>query len=214
MRASLASLAVVLLSAVWFGPLPGLARHSFAAHMTMHMAVVAVAAPFIALAVAGGRHDPMRRIAWTAAPLAASLVELVIVWGWHAPVMHEAARLHTWARALEQTSFLLAGTLLWVTVLGGGGEHRRVRAASGVAALLLTSMHMTLLGALFALANRPLFRHEDGISGAAALADQQLGGTVMLIVGGASYLAGGLWLTGRMLWSGRIEHVARRESLS
>jgi putative membrane protein len=57
-------------------------------------------------------------------------------------------------------------------------------------------MHMTLLGALFALANRPLFTHVDG---AAALADQHLGGAIMLTVGGASYLIGGLWLCARML---------------
>ena len=34
---------LVVLGAVWIGPLPELSRHSFAAHMTMHMAVVAVA---------------------------------------------------------------------------------------------------------------------------------------------------------------------------
>jgi putative membrane protein len=54
-------------------------------------------------------------------------------------------------------------------------------------------MHMTLLGALFALPPRPLYAH------AGSLADQHLGGVIMLLVGGASYLAGGLWLTARVL---------------
>jgi hypothetical protein len=35
--------------------------------------------------------------------------------------------------------------------------------------------------------------------GATALADQHLGGVVMLLVGGGSYLVGALWLTGRLL---------------
>jgi putative membrane protein len=56
-------------------------------------------------------------------------------------------------------------------------------------------MHMTLLGALFALANRPLFQHATP----ASMADQHLGGAIMLLAGGVSYLAGGLGLTARIL---------------
>jgi putative membrane protein len=55
-------------------------------------------------------------------------------------------------------------------------------------------MHMTLLGALFALATRPLFHHASADSLSAA-SDQQVGGVIMLLVGGAAYLIGGLWLT-------------------
>jgi putative membrane protein len=84
---------------------------------------------------------------------------------------------------------------LWVAAIGGDREQRRARAGAGIVALLLTSMHMTLLGALFALAGRPLFHHAGASSVAAAVADQQRGGVIMLLVGGASYLAGGLWLT-------------------
>ena len=59
---------------------------------------------------------------------------------------------------------------------------------------------MTLLGALFALAPRPLFQHApDPASPLSPLADQHLGGAIMLLVGGASYLAGGLWLTAGVL---------------
>jgi putative membrane protein len=203
MRASLVALVAVVLSALWLGPLPGLARHSFAAHMTMHMGVVAVAAPLLALAAAGSRLDPVRRVPWLGAPILASLVELAIVWGWHMPALHHAARRDPSALVVEQASFLIAGALLWMAVLGGDREQRRLRAGAGVVALLFTSMHMTLLGALFAVANRPLFSHASPGAGALALADQQLGGAIMLLVGGASYLAGGLWLTARMLRAGR-----------
>ena len=72
-----------------------------------------------------------------------------------------------------------------------GTAHRR---AAGVVGLLLTSMHMTLLGALLALAPRPLYAHADGFAGLTPLEDQHLGGAIMLLVGGVSYLLGGLWL--------------------
>lgn len=211
-RAVLALLAATLLSALWLGPLPGLARESFAAHMAMHMGVVAVAAPILALALAGAVCDPIRRTSGFALPLVASIVELVVVWGWHAPAMHHAARQEPWALALEQGSFLAAGTALWLAAFGGDREQQRRRAGSGMAALLFTSMHMTLLGALFALANRPLFHHASA-DGGNALADQHLGGAVMLLVGGASYLAGGLWLAGRMMRVARTRVLVRGESV-
>ena len=51
---------VLVLAAAWLGPLPAAAREAFWAHMTIHMAVVAVAAPLLALALATTRHDPAR----------------------------------------------------------------------------------------------------------------------------------------------------------
>ena len=56
-------------------------------------------------------------------------------------------------------------------------------------------MHMTLLGALIGLGPRPLFLHAGGAHGLSPLEDQHLGGAIMLVGGGVSYLAGGLWLT-------------------
>jgi putative membrane protein len=168
---------------------------TFTAHMVIHVTLVAVAAPLIALAVAGTAADPVRRMPHVLAPLPISLIELVVVWGWHAPVLHEAAHHQAAAFIVEQASFLAAGVLLWVAAIGGEREQRRARAGGGVAALLLTFMHMTLLGALFALSVRPLYRHAGPIDAARAVADQQLGGVIMLLVGGSVYLAGGLWLT-------------------
>ena len=213
MRTGFAALAFAVLAAVWVGPLPELAHYSFAAHMTMHIAIVAVAAPLIALALAGTPYDPVRTMPALFAPIPASMIELVIVWAWHAPLLHHAARHQPWALLAEQASFVAAGVLLWIAAVGGTREQRRLRAGAGVFALLFTSMHMTLLGALFALASRPLFRHApDPASPLSPLADQHLGGAVMLLVGGASYLAGGLWLTAAMLRPRIAPSGDRRES--
>jgi putative membrane protein len=213
MRATFATLALVVLGWAWLGQLPEFARHSFAAHMTMHMAVVAVAAPLLALAVAGTAGDPVRVMPRLFAPIAASIVELVVVWAWHAPALHHAARQEAWALVLEQGTFLTAGFFLWIAAIGGNCTERRLRAGAGVVALLFTSMHMTLLGALFALANRPLFQHApDAPATLASLADQHLGGAIMLLVGGASYLLGGLWLTAGVLRPQVAAGIERPES--
>jgi putative membrane protein len=203
MRRLLLYAGLFLLAAVWLGPLPELAGERFWAHMTMHMAVVAVAAPLVALGVAGSRHDPARRWPVLFVPIPASLVELAVVWAWHAPALHHAARHSATGFVLEQATFLASGLLVWSSVFGGRPDERGGRTAAGVVALLLTSMHMTLLGALLALATRPLYGHPSAGESLTPLQDQHVGGAIMLAVGGASYLVGGLWLVGRLLRDGR-----------
>jgi len=200
MRRWLLLAGLCLLGVLWFGPLP--ARHSFAMHMAVHMGVVAVAAPLLAAAVADGRWDPARRwpAGWVAAawwPLFASVVEFVLVWGWHVPGPHLLARSNDFAYLMEQASFLGAGVLLWLAALGQGVGTGRERAGAGALALLLTATHMTLLGVLLATANRVLYAH--GNVSAGALWDQQLGGVLMLVIGGVAYLAGALLLLMRLL---------------
>lgn len=186
---------LVVLAAVWLGPLPGLARTSFAAHMTMHMGVVAVASALLALGVAGGRRDPVPRAPALFSAIPASVVELVVVWGWHLPVLHHAARHTTTGLVAEQFFFLLSGLYLWLSALGGMARPEGRRAGAGLVGLLLTSMHMTLLGALLALSPRALYAHGAvAAGGLTPLEDQHLGGAIMLLVGGAAYLAGGLYL--------------------
>ena len=185
---------LLVLAAIWGGPL--LAAESGAsltARMIAHMGVVTLAAPLLALGLPAAPA--------LLGPAAASLVEFVLVWGWHAPALRAAATTMLPATVAEQASFLLAGFLLWHACVRAGG-------LAGAAGLLFTSMHMTLLGALLALAPRPLYG--DGSASVTCLglvldpaADQTLGGTVMLAAGAAAYLAGGLALMARSLEPGR-----------
>jgi putative membrane protein len=197
----LETLAVVLggalLAIVWFGPWADISHQSFAAHMAGHMAVVAVAAPLVAIGIAGRRLDPVCHLPGLFVAIPASLVELVAVWTWHTPSLHLAARHETWMFVAEQASFVGSGLLLWLSVLGGDNVRRLDRAASGIVALALTLGHMTLLGALLALSPRPLYH--EGMNAMSALLDQQLGGVIMLAIGAVSYLAGGVYLAGTLL---------------
>lgn len=182
----LAALGLLVLGVTWFSPLAAAAQTRFSAYMAAHMLVVAVAAPLL---VAGWAPLLRKRLRGTGLGLAAgaSLFDLVAVWGWHAPLAHQAARAGGWAYAGEQASFLLAGGAVWLAGFAGWASGERGGALTGAAALFFTSMHMTLLGVLIALAGRPLMP-------GATLADQQLGGVIMLAVGGTVYALGGLIL--------------------
>lgn len=157
-------------------------------HMAAHMAAVAVAAPLLALAA-----PPARSAASAARPLVWAAAEFLVVWSWHAPALRHLADTSAAVALAEQALFLAAGVALWRASVASP--------AAGAAALLVTSMHMTLLGALIGLAPRPLYpaMAMHPAPGLEPLADQQLGGVVMLLVGGASYCLGGLWLLARVL---------------
>jgi len=171
-------------------------------HMIGHMVAVAIAAPLIAWGMGGTAFDLAARWPRAVTPLGAMVVELMVVWGWHLPVARGFAESSSATMMLEQAMFLGAGLLLWAAVLGTGANRR----AAGIGALLLTSMHMTLLGALIGLAPRPLYP-EMVAHGHMPLEEQQLGGVVMLTVGAGSYLLGGLAMLGSLLSGGRARRT-------
>jgi putative membrane protein len=205
MRAAFLPLGLLVLAACWLSSPIGLLPRSFSLHMAMHMGVVALAAPLIAFGVAGGKLDPVGKAPRIFLPIPASVVELIVVWTWHAPALHESTQHSAVALVLEQGSFLASSLWVWLSAFGGTPRERNDRGAAGVVALLLTSMHMTLLGALLALPPRPLYAHSahGGGTSLAPLTDQHLGGAIMLLGGGVSYLLGGLLLTAELLRSAR-----------
>lgn len=181
MRAACIGAGAAVALAAWMVPVAA-PLWPFADHMARHMAVVAVAAPLLAAGTPPG---------WLAgvSPLVATLGELLIVWGWHLPAPHAAAQSSAFWFSVQHACFLLVGLALWRSVLQPG------RALAGAGGMLLTSMHMTLLGALLILASRELY--PSGICGGPA--DQQMGGIIMLGLGTPIYLLAGLVLTARAL---------------
>ncbi|MEL4376595.1 cytochrome c oxidase assembly protein [Brucella cytisi] len=163
--------------------------------MFAHMGVVAIAAPLISIGLSA-------RIAVKPfLVLIASLSELFVVWGWHLPAARLWATTSAFATILEQSMFLAAGLFLWLTALASADQSKEP-SASGALALLLTSVHMTLLGALLSLASYPLFNVGEVTCFGLVLdasQDQALGGVIMLLAGAVVYLAGGVFLLSRLL---------------
>ncbi|HEX6993462.1 MAG TPA: cytochrome c oxidase assembly protein [Gammaproteobacteria bacterium] len=178
--ASLSAAAVV--AAAWLGPLPGLALERFAAQAALHVVLVSIAGPLLAMCVAGSRIDPVRRWPHGFSPLGLSLLQAGVVWAWHMPIAQLAARAEPSLLWLQQISLLLAGLLLWVSVLGGDRATRYERVGAGIIALLMTSISMTLLGGLSLIARSPYF----GAEIAASFDDRRLG--ALLILGGAAVI--------------------------
>lgn len=189
------------LAAVWALPVIDTTGTPFTTHMIRHMLLVAVAAPLLATAIAGQRWDPVRRRPRLFVPMPVAFVQLLAVWAWHVPALHDAAHRSGAVFVLEQVSFLVSGVWLWLAILGGPSVRRVTVALPGLAALALTVGHMTVLGVLLSISPRACYH--EGVA-ALALADQQHGGAVMLAATTAAGLAGA-----RVLGRRLVQAVAR-----
>lgn len=202
-RSWLFSITLVLALFVMLGPLDRLAEVSAAAHMTQHMAIIAVLAPMFALAkplpqllVGFGR---VGRPVWqwvfkiTQYPMLCAYLHGVAIWVWHVPLFYMLAVQNSWVHGLAHMCFLISGIWFWWACLYPSA--RKIPLA--LLALLLTLMHTGFLGALLTFAAQPLY------SEARHLQDQQLAGLIMWIIGGFPYLAASIWAGAR--WYNKLQ---------
>lgn len=194
-------LGLLVLAACWLGPLPAMSRTAFSAHMLLHLGVVALAAPLLAIGLArsGLRVDGLRHSSAAIALIFAA--EMVVVWGWHAPPLHEAAALNVWAFVAQQASFLAVGLGVWL--LGFASDSRRGLAAA-MFGFFLTFVHMTMLGVVLIMAPKLIYPAELclGAFGFAQLDDQRFGGILMAAWSAVAYLGGAVLLGARLLAPG------------
>lgn len=191
----------VVLAGLWLSPLPVLSQRIFSLHMTLHLLVIVLAAPLVSYGLSR-RLPPLRDVHdalnWG---LLAALADMVIVWGWHVPLLHDLAARSLPLLYLQQVSFLLAGLAVWTFAFVAAS-----RGAQAVAALVLflTFMHMSMFGVVVTLAPGLLYDPSLclGGFGLSSLDDQRLGGILMAIAGGLPYLCGTAFVVYRFLEAG------------
>lgn len=205
------------LAAALMSPLHWLGEHIFTFHMIEHEIVMAISAPMLAAArplaavmwglprrarrmVGAGVTARTMRMAWEwlTRGANASILHAIAIWGWHVPVLFDAAVTNAALHRLQHFSFFITAVFFWWAVLW--------RSKRGVAAwyLFVTMMHTGVLGALMALAPRVLYTMQTRASqswGMTPLEDQQLAGIVMWIPAGTIYA--GAALTMAALWIAR-----------
>jgi putative membrane protein len=199
--------------AALLGPLEGLSARSLAAHMSQHLVLMAVAAPLLVLGLpprvllspvlfrsSRGRRRWARWLRWPMDARWLGLLHTAVLVLWHLPRPVNAALGSEPMHMLMHVSFLAVALPFWAAVLRVGTRQGESYAA---ATLLLFSLMtvMALMGAILALAPRPLYAAYP------LLSDQQLAGLVMWVPGTLPYLAAGVWLSRRWLF------VATRRSV-
>ena len=186
------TLGCLVLVGVFVSPLCALSSALFAARTVHHVLLIAVAAPLLAWSLPRLRRGALA---------AATLVHAAVFWAWHAPGAYGWALASDAAYWLMQLS--LAGSALWFWA-----AVRASSAPAAVAALLITTMQMGLLGALLTFAGRAVYAPHFATTtawGLTPLQDQQAAGLIMWAPAAALYLACALVLLGR--WIGPPRQV-------
>lgn len=206
------ALAVALVS-----PLHALGESLFSAHMAQHELLMTIAAPLLVLGrplvpalfalpfgarrgASGWTQAPAFRRAWgrLTRPGTAWLLHAIAIWGWHLPRLYDATLQNDLVHTLQHLSFLGTALLFWWTVLHPSWSGRGLAMLS----LFTTMLQTGALGAILTVSSAmwyPAYAGTTRAWGLTPLEDQQLGGLIMWIPGGAAYLVAALALLGSSL---------------
>ena len=210
----------IALAAALSPPLESITGVSFAAHMAQHEILMLFAAPLLVLArpqgvLIWGLPDALQRgaIGLTTSrslrgvtsalctPLGAWIFHAVVLWGWHLPAAFQATLVSEPMHWLQHSSFFLAALVFWYSVLTPGARSERAGAA--FLSVFTTAMHTSVLGALLTFSQVLWYPAYGGYAGLSALEDQQLGGLIMWVPGGAMFLIAAIAMGAR--WMSALE---------
>jgi cytochrome c oxidase assembly factor CtaG len=192
------------------GPVDTYAGQLFWVHMIQHVLLLTVAAPLIVLGAPWmsvwrplplgfrrGVAGSVARARW-AAPLRTAgrgLGRPGLAWLafsanltlWHIPVMFDLTLRHIGIHALEHTTFLLFGILLWAQVIESPPLRDRLRRDQRVYFIVGASVVGWVISLVLAFAPSPLYPAYADLSnrpgGISALTDQRLAAGIMLVPG-------------------------------
>jgi putative membrane protein len=215
-RARCFTLALVALGLALLSPLDALSNALASAHMVQHLLLLLVAAPLLALSAPSSailRGSPLavrresgrwrRRIGATHGhlavlrhPAAVWLLQVGVLWFWHAAAPYDAALDNQFLHLLEHASFLVTAVLFWHVVIGVRGAAR-VSGGLGVLLVFAMAMQSVFLSVLLTFARTPWYSGYATTTaswGLDPLTDQQVAGVIMWIPAGGIYLAAALVL--------------------
>lgn len=189
--------AMGLLVLLFVSPLCALTSALFSARAVHHVLLGAAVAPLLVASL------PDRLLPCRLSLVAATALQAVMIWLWHAPLLYAWALSGGAAYWLMQAALLASACAFWTGI-------RRASPPAAVAALLATTVQMGLLGALITFSAAPLYAPHFLATqawGLTPLEDQQLAGLIMWAPAAGLYLGAALVLAGR--WLGAAEGEAQ-----
>jgi cytochrome c oxidase assembly factor CtaG len=205
-------------------PLHWLGERLLSFHMVEHEILMAVSAPLLAIARPAGTllwslprrvrlligrwmRLPATDAVWgfLSAGRTATILHAMAIWGWHAPLLFDAAVSNLVLHRLQHLSFFLTAVLFWWSVF------RRSETGAAAWHVFITMLHTSVLGALMALAPRLLYEEQQraaAVWGLTPLEDQQLAGIIMWVPAGTIYAGAALALLA--LWIRRAAKETER----
>jgi len=198
--------ALLVIFASLNGPLHDLSdNYLFSAHMGQHLLLTLLFPPLL---LYGTPAWVVRRVLaprWVTAlarivtrPVIAAATFTAPIVLWHVPVFYEAALRHHNLHILQHLVFLTTAAIMWWPVLSPVPELPRLPYPGQMLYLFLLGLPMSITGALITLSDSvlyPFYAAAPRVCDLDALADQQIGGLLMWVVGGLA-----LWGAMTVVW--------------
>jgi len=207
--------ALVVLAVSLNGPLHNLSDgYLFSAHMVQHLALTLVFPPLLLYGTPAwvvrpllGPAGVLRLARRATRPLVAGTLFSVPITLWHLPQFYEAALEQHPLHIVQHLVFIATAVVMWWPILAPVPELPRASYPTQLIYLFALGLPMSLAGALITLSERvlyPFYAAAPRVSSLTALADQQMGGLLMWVVG-TIYL----WVAASVVW---FRWSAREES--
>jgi putative membrane protein len=209
-----AGLALILAALV--SPIAHLGEELLVAHMAQHLVLGDLAALLIVLGLTGPLLQPLLSapglgwLRWLAHPLVALPIWIANLILWHVPALYQAALSSEPLHALEHASFLSAGVLMWMALLGPLPKPAWFGTPARLGYVIAVRFGGAALGNAFMWAGTvfyPDYRAGEASWDIAPLADQGAAGVVMTIEQGLVTLGLFAWLFFR--WANETEERQR-----
>ncbi len=195
-----------LIAAVLVGPVPRLAEQLLTAHVAQHVLLLDAAAVLLVVGVTpriiaptGAAPPSLRGVGH---PVTAVALYAGSLWMWHLPPLYNAALEHPALHLVQHAQLVAAGLAFWWHVVSPLGLHRTLRGL-GVGAYAATTKVLTgiLASAITftSLGAYAFYSSGERIWGLSAVADQQVGGGILLFEELVAIGAGLTYLFIRML---------------
>jgi len=198
--------ALAVLGLALNGPLHNLSdSYLFSAHMAQHLVLTLVFPPLLLYGTPPAVVRPLVRrrwvfrfARWATRPLIAGVLFSVPITLWHFPQFYQAALEHHPLHIVQHLVFIATAVIMWWPVLSPVPEVPRASYLTQLLYLFVLGLPMSLAGAMITLAEGvlyPFYAAAPRVRGLTPLADQQLGGLLMWVVG-TIYL----WFTATVVW--------------
>jgi putative membrane protein len=195
---------VLAIALSWFAA-ERLAPGMLVRHMALHLILMNMIAPFLAWLDLGLR--PRRG---DSPPIAVpTVLQLALLWAWHAPAVLPHAMRSPFAMAAMMISLLAVSLMFWSAILRQQGPDRW----RALAALMATAKLYCLLGILLVFSPRLLYGAESAAvtHNGAGIEDQQLAGLMMIAACPLVYVAAGIVVAAT--WFRDLQDNSRSQAL-
>jgi putative membrane protein len=194
---------LLLIAVAFLSPLGHTDSELVLAHMVQHLLMGDLGALLIVLGLTGPLLQPLLHNRWLgwlrglAHPLVALPLWALDLYVWHLPVLYQAATEHSGVHALQHTSFIFFGVLMWMPLVGPLPQPSWFGIPAKIGYLIAVRFTGIVLGNVLMWSNSVFY--PDYAAGEAkwhisAVTDQSIAGVVMMVEGGFVTLGILSWL--------------------